>query len=407
MIIYLYSDERKPSRWNKSRNQHSNHNYEDNHIKKVSRFSDTKTDPSLDPLSTNTFAASYANDIYSSNYSVQVSIAPDVMSHSCSSVTNYNTITTVTPLLIPPPMSINIPPPSQMNNALLPPPNLVNQQLPGINVPPPSIMPPQNQIPIPPPCIQTVELTSIPAPNPIPVHSIPQPEPINTLAIPPPAPLQLQNIPSPSPIRLNEIPNPKPIDLLNIPAPGEEPKINKNLTNPEFIKNIPPPNKSVPPPILGTVTVSELPNIMIPPPIVTQAVSAAICVPQAAVIQPTTVPPPIHLSTTSTQLLNIINTNTGIPISTTSTIPALMAQPILPPMNLPQTSISIPIQTNVTMCQINVPPPVNVMPLPGPPPMLNQPPPMTQTGQLRPVNFPPPVQLPIVSTPNILDNTGK
>lgn len=175
---------------------------------------------------------------------------------------NFQSIPQNTPLLLPPPqMSVPMP------------------------------IPPLPQINMPPPCLQPLELSSIPPPNPIPVHSIPQPEPLNMLTIPPPAPLQLQNIPPPSPIQLNEIPNPKPIDLLNIPAPSEE-----TGKAPDFIKNVPPPNKAVPPPILGP------------------------------------------------------------PVSTA--IPALMEKPILPPMNRPPPLIP------------------NMLRMPGPPPLLNQPPPI-------------------------------
>lgn len=115
---------------------------------------------------------------------------------------------------------------------------------------------------VPPPCLPPqIELSSIPPPNPIQVHNIPQPEPLNALNIPHPAPLQVQNIPPPSPIQLNEIPNPKPLDLMNIPTPSEI-CMEKNMTDAEFIKNVPPPNKSVPPPNLDGMTV----NVTLPPP---------------------------------------------------------------------------------------------------------------------------------------------
>ncbi|KAL3278276.1 hypothetical protein HHI36_013611 [Cryptolaemus montrouzieri] len=103
-------------------------------------------------------------------------------------------------------------------------------------------------------CIPTVELASIPPPNPIQVQNIPQPDPLNALNIPQPAPLQVQNIPTPATLQLNEIPNPQPLDLMAIPTPGE-----KKLSDAEFLKNIPPPNKSVPPPNIGESSMNIAP----------------------------------------------------------------------------------------------------------------------------------------------------
>lgn len=314
LILFSNDDRNKPSRWSKSRPQPQSliHTFmhEEPPIKnKLSRFSDP---PPLTDLSqinqmhpTSSIITTFSQpvvtfsttEIFTNNFTIQPPNLP-----APQLINTFSVVTSASPMLVPPPLTIpGIPPPQIVPNnnvgALIapPPPHT-------ISVPPPVISVTVRQtIAGPPPC--GIELTSIPAPNPIPVHTIPQPEPINTLTIPPPAPLQLQNIPSPSPIRLNEIPNPKPIDLLNIPAPGEEPKLNKSMTDPDFIKNVPPPNKSVPPPNLGSVN-AELPNISIPPPNTT----------------PTSVPPPL-LSHHSMQHVQ-------------SGIPSLMAQPVLPPSGM-------------------------------------------------------------------------
>lgn len=44
---------------------------------------------------------------------------------------------------------------------------------------------------------------------------------------------------------------------------------------------------------------------------------------------------------------------------------------------------------------------VNVAALPGPPPVLNQPPPLAQTNQIPPMNFPPPLGPPPNVTVNV------
>lgn len=243
---------------------------------------------------------------------------------------------------------------------------------------------PENTIiTVPPPCLPPLELTNIPPPNQLQIHNIPQPEPMNTLSIPPPAPLQVQNIPPPSPIQLNEIPNPKPLDLLNIPTPNEEPDA-------EFIKNVPPPNKSVPPPNLA-VAADNVPT----------------CLPPPNIMPPTSMPPPqqggglsilvaqvqqvpsvvqVQLSAASLQQLP------PPPIVTQpimNPIPSLMAQPIMPPP---------PAMGIVPPPQINVPPPslMQQAQIQLPPPGFNQQP-------LIPVNVPPP-QLAINKDLNI--NSG-
>lgn len=166
-----------------------------------------------------------------------------------------------------------------------------------VNLPPPSVpvsvtlsltteVPTSNVINIAPACVPQIELSSIPPPNPIQVHNIPQPEPINTLTIPHPPPLQVQNIPPPSPIQLNEIPNPKPLDLLNIPTPGDA--IEKSLADSSFIKNIPPPNKSIPPPILSETAINV--NILPPP-----QNSISTCIPPPNMLPPTSMPPPQNI----------------------------------------------------------------------------------------------------------------
>lgn len=276
-------------------------------------------------------------ELFTNNFTIQPPNLP-----TPQLINTFSVVTSASPMLVPPPITIpGVPPPQIVSNnnvgALIapPPPHT-------ISVPPPVLSVTVRQTMTgPPPC--GMELTSIPAPNPIPVHTIPQPEPINTLTIPPPAPLQLQNIPSPSPIRLNEIPNPKPIDLLNIPAPGEEPKLNKSITDPDFIKNVPPPNKSVPPPSLGTVTVNtELPNISIPPPHT-----------NTSVIPPTSVPPPLlsHHPLQQHQNSHVQLLGAAPPTG----IPSLMAQPVLPPPGMARVGPPLPLPSlNVSQVIFNV-----------------------------------------------------
>lgn len=220
-----------------------------------------------------------------------------------------------------------------------------------------------------------VELASIPPPNPIQIQNIPQPDPINTMNIPQPAPIKVQNIPTPSSLQLNEIPNPKPLDLMAIPTPNE-----KRVSVAEFLKNVPPPNKSVPPPSFGEVPIS----MSVPPP-----------------------PPPNvamrNLPSSSILLQNIQNPN-NFP----NPIPSLMAQPILPPPGLPQVNISCPppiLGLNTSTAQLQTPPPGY---LGQAPPQMNQAPP--RMSQMPPMNVPPPPPpiMNVVGPSNLPDmHTGK
>ncbi|XP_063909039.1 arginine-glutamic acid dipeptide repeats protein-like isoform X2 [Zophobas morio] len=359
---------------------------------------------------------------------------------------------TSAPVIAAPPLLLNVPPPqivpSQVNNTLLLPSSAgnvlvstptVSVTIPAsgvlttVTLPPPSIISTQpvtvstaNAIPVPPPCVPAVELASIPPPNPIQVQNIPQPEPINTLNIPHPAPIQVQNIPTPTSIQLNEIPNPKPLDLLAIPTPNED----KSISDPDFIKNIPPPNKSIPPPTLPE------PNVNIPPP---NTPVQSTCLPPPNII-PVSIPPPQSIATPTlpqnltvqsiTPCQNILvhtippppqiqtiqnisnnqaiqNITTGVPppniqnqnnfasvssisvalpvgvvpsspVTVTNTIPSLMAQPILPPPGM-----------GVATVNVNCPPPMlPTLQAPPPPSFVNQPPPIT--NQMPPMNVPPP-----------------
>jgi hypothetical protein len=359
------------------------------------------------------------------------------------------------PVIAAPPLLLNVPPPqivqNQVNSALLLPSSqgnvlvstpTVNVTIPAsgvlttVTLPPPSIISSQpvtvstaNAIPVPPPCVPAVELASIPPPNPIQVQNIPQPEPINTLNIPHPAPIQVQNIPTPTSIQLNEIPNPKPLDLLAIPTPNED----KSISDPDFIKNIPPPNKSIPPPNLPEANVNipppntpvqstclPPPNIIpvsIPPPqtITTPSLPQNLTVQSIASCQnilvhtippPQTVPPQLQTLQNLQANQTIQNITTGVPppnmqnqntfasvssisvalpvgvvpsspVTVTNTIPSLMAQPILPPPGM-----------GVATVNVNCPPPM-LPTLQAPPPnFVNQPPPIT--NQMPPMNVPPP-----------------
>ncbi|GJQ72572.1 hypothetical protein Trydic_g1240 [Trypoxylus dichotomus] len=409
----------------------------------------------------------------------------------------YPTPQTSESVIAAPPVLLNMPPPQLVQNSITAPivvtsttPLLSGTQNVGsiitpttvlttVTLPPPTVLPSQTAtvlqetsvtasvIGVPPPCVPSIELASIPPPHPIQVHNIPQPEPINTLTIPPPAPIQVQNIPPPSPIQLNEIPNPKPLDILNIPTPNDN--CEKSISSPDFIKNIPPPNKSVPPPTLPEPTVTV--NISVPPPSnteVTVGPPIPTCLPPPNVIPPTsmppppqtlppqpqnitqnlsvqnapppppqnilvqTIPPPQTLPQLTVQSLappppppplpqttqNLININpnpgnisaptqisltvpiqnqvpvapVGVPpppVTVTNSIPSLMAQPVLPPPGMgiaPPINISCPpplIQNTVSCAGIQAPPPTFV----------NQPPPMT--SQMPPMNVPPPNALPI------------
>ncbi|KAI4459426.1 arginine/serine rich splicing factor sf4/14 [Holotrichia oblita] len=406
----------------------------------------------------------------------------------------YPTPQTSESVIVAPPVLLNMPPPQLVQNSITAPigvstttPLLSATQNVGniitpttvlttVTLPPPTALPSQNAsvlqettvtgsvIGVPPPCVPSIELASIPPPNPIQVHNIPQPEPINTLTIPPPAPIQVQNIPPPSPIQLNEIPNPKPLDILNIPTPNDS-CVEKNISNPDFLKNIPPPNKSVPPPTLSESTVTV--NMSIPPPPsaeVTVGPPVPTCLPPPNIIPPTSMPPPpqtlppqsqniavqnvpppppqsILVQTIpppqaiqqmavqslappppppplpqTTQNLIALNQNPGNisvstaisltvpiqnqlpvtpvgvpppPVTVSNTIPSLMAQPVLPPPGMgiaPPININCPpplIQNTVACSGIQAPPPTFV----------NQPPPMT--SQMPPMNVPPPTALSI------------
>lgn len=196
------------------------------------------------------------------------------------------------------------------------------------------------------PCLPTMELATIPPPNPIQIQNIPPPEPLNTLNIPQPAPIQVKNIPTPNQIQLNEIPNPQPIDLLAIPTPNE----GKGMSDPDFLKNIPPPNKAVPPP---QIQESSLSLISIPQTVTTT---------QSVLVH--TIPPPqISIQNVQTNSSNTVMQNPSnfssvtvtVPVgvvqvsSAPTAIPSLMAQPILPP---PGMGINV---------NVNCPPPI----LPG------------------------------------------
>ncbi|KAF2900883.1 hypothetical protein ILUMI_05288 [Ignelater luminosus] len=484
-----YSDDRssKSSRWSHRRRSPSPKNKI-----KVSRFSDKH--PSSEPKIN--ISTSYSNLISQANFNVQPQMQPQITistqnvigqpllkndipppgiafptpAHSAASVIAAPPVM----LSVPPPQVIQqpvsgtlvAPPPTLTTTAILtsvsnappnlPPPNIITSLIP----PPVSAVPIQNTIgptvSLPntvgllSSCAPTLELASIPPPNPIQIQNIPQPEPINTHNIPPPAPLQVQNIPPPSPIQLNEIPNPKPMDVINIPTPGDGTCVEKNMSDPDFIKSIPPPNKSVPPPSLQDTTINV--NITVPPPnaihptslpppqnvVAPQNISVQNILPspnivvhsvpppqilstsgiqplpptvqnvtlvsqvQSATVQnlPTAIPPPppppqtalTPVSTISVALTVQNSATVGVitPASTPNVIPSLLAQPVLPPPGM-----------NVTALPVNIhcPPPVVLTPTsapslqPLPPSFVNQPPPIT--SQLPPVNVPPPTSTPI------------
>ncbi|KAK9884466.1 hypothetical protein WA026_007309 [Henosepilachna vigintioctopunctata] len=260
-------------------------------------------------------------------------------------------------------------------------------------------------------CVPTVELGSIPAPNPIQVQNIPQPDPINTLNIPQPAPLQVQNIPTPTSLQLNKIPNPKPMDLMAIPTPGE-----KNMSDAEYLKSVPPPNKLVPPPNLGE------PPMIIPPPPPPNCVSV-VNLQQTQTIQPQNVgvqgipstqsilvhtiqsvqQPNTQIQQTLQNMTSTLPQNTFTPVisvtlppgivpstalNVSNTIPALMAQPILPPPGMTLNSVQ-PVN-------ISCPPPLltlnasNVQLQNPPPGFVGQTPLGNQINQLPPMTIPPP-----------------
>lgn len=287
---------------------------------------------------------------------------------------------TSAPVIVAPPVLLNVPPPQvlqpQMTNNAIVAPATANILMNVQNV---ATVPTQN---VPPPCLPTMELSSIPPPTPIQIHNIPQPEPINTLTIPPPAPIQVQNIPPPSPIQLNEIPNPKPLDILNIPTPSDSICPEKTMSDPDFLKNIPPPNKSVPPPNLPENPVTL--NVGVPPPPPT-------CLPPPNVLPPppppplpqnvlVSVPPPQFSSIQTTQQQNTMPVTVPLlvhpPVSVSNTIQPLMAQPVLPPpgMGLQHVNVNCPPPVLTSIANAAAPPPVFV----------------TMTNRMPPMNVPPP-----------------
>ncbi|XP_057658879.1 SURP and G-patch domain-containing protein 1-like isoform X1 [Diorhabda carinulata] len=226
------------------------------------------------------------------------------------------------------PVLLNVPPPqlvlSQVSNPIITTVNL-----------------PSNIAPVPPPCLSTVELSSIPPPNPIQIHNIPQPEPLNTLNIPQPAPLQVHNIPTPTTIQLSKIPTPKPLDLLSIPTPCED-----GLSNTDFIRNIPPPNKTIPPPSLIQENRILLPQ------------SQTITVPSTQNVL-------IHgIPSTDTVPTGFSSVTVALPVvvgQVTNNIPSLMAQPILPPPGIVNVNVSCPPPLSLQNF-VNRPPPVGFPP---------------------------------------------
>lgn len=240
---------------------------------------------------------------------------------------------------------------------------------------------PQNALSVA-PCLPTVELASIPPPNPIQVQNIPQPEPINALNIPQPAPIQVQNIPTPNSIQLNEIPNPKPLDLLAIPTPNED----QSLSDADFIKNIPPHNKSVPPPQLQETTVSLLSA--------PQSVSTPITMPSSQNVLVHNVPPQAQIQTIQTPTNQMLQSQpafssvtVALPVgvvqvtSTPPAIPSLMAQPILPPPGM-GLNVNVNCPPPLLRTGNNLQPPMNAF--------VNQVGQQNTTGQMPTMNLPPP-----------------
>lgn len=433
-MYQCFSEERsKSNRWTPRRRSPS-----PKVQKRVSRFSSDKV-PNFEPkITINTsFSTSITQNFEAQAVTPQNVTGQPLLKNIAPPPISYPSMpqqTTVSETVITaPPVLLNVPPPQlvqeQISNTLVltPVPSaqnvlvstpLQNPILTTVTLPPPLVTtnipvsavsaPPA--LPVPPPVLPTVELASIPPPNPIQVQNIPQPEPINTLNIPHPAPIQVQNIPTPSSIQLNEIPNPKPLDLLAIPPPNED----KNMSDPDFIKNIPPPNKSIPPPQIpenqGLSNMQCLPPNLLPPSLgITHSVAPTIAVPSTQSILVHNVPPPTQIHTLqniqpapTNQILQTQATFSSVTValpvgvvqvSTTptlaNTIPSLMAQPILPP---PGMGVSV---------NINCPPPV--MPvqtsangLQNPPPaFVTQPP--SLTSQMPPMNVPPPSNVQLLS----------
>ncbi|XP_028128844.1 uncharacterized protein LOC114325103 isoform X2 [Diabrotica virgifera virgifera] len=271
------------------------------------------------------------------------------------------------------PVLLNIPPPQlvQGSNTLVlsqaPPTQNVLVSAPiltTVNLPPSLVT--ANLTPVPAPCgVSTVELANIPPPNPIQIQNIPQPEPLNALTIPQPAPIQVQNIPTPTSLHLNKIPTPKPLDLLSIPTPCEDGGIPA-----DFLKNIPPPNKSIPPPLIhenqillqqshtgtATITVPSTQNVLIH------------TIPQSNSLD--SVQP--AFSSVTVALPVVVGQVTTAP-AVPNNIPSLMAQPVLPPPGMVNVNVTCP------------PPLFNA---PQVQTFLNQPPPMA--NQMPVLNIPPP-----------------
>ncbi|XP_017771547.1 PREDICTED: actin cytoskeleton-regulatory complex protein PAN1-like isoform X2 [Nicrophorus vespilloides] len=270
-------------------------------------------------------------------------------------------------------------------------------------------------ITVPPPCMPpTIELSSIPPPNPIQVHNIPPPEPLNTLTIPPPAPLQVQNIPPPSPIHLNEIPNPKPLDILSIPTPSEpmdggsggggggsgKPSMVEHRNPPDFIKNIPPPNKSVPPPNLNDqissivgqtkpVVQQQQQQQQQPPPPPPSTTSIPTCLPPPNIMPPTSMPPPQNILLAQQQQQAPQN----ILLGQQPPQQYMQLQSLLPPP-----SQLVNMQPSLLAAQSILSPPPSIGIVPPPPINMNCPPPaLQQTGPMQVPPPPPPPPPPVQS----------
>lgn len=379
---FVFSEEKtKLNRWAPRRRSPSP---KDRVSKRFSRFSNDKVinfDPKI------TINTSFSSAVTSQNFDAQnkvqpISVAPHEVTGQplLKNMLARQAVTfpeiihqpteTVQTVITSPPVLLDVPPPQivqgQINNALVLTPAstqnvLVSTPLQPIlttvNLQPTLVTTNVNQqnniqqaLAVPPPCLPAIELASIPPPNPIQLQNIPPPEPLNTLNIPQPAPIQVQNIPTPNQIQLNEIPNPKPLDLLTIPTPNED----NGLSDPDFLKNIPPPNKAIPPPQLQDNSVSLMSAA--------QAISTTITVPSNQNVLVHNIPPPqlqtmqnVQAATTNNVLQNAPNysaVTVAVPVgvvqvsSAPTTIPSLMAQPILPP---PGISLNV---------NLNCPPPI-------------------------------------------------
>nr|CAI5854289.1 unnamed protein product [Callosobruchus analis] len=347
-----YSDERnKSNRWAPRRRSPSP---KDHTQKRPSRFSDNSNFEQKITINTS-FSSNIANQ---QRFDPPVTVSPQNVTGqpllknnipTTIATVNYPemaaqpTLNLVQPqpqetVITAPPVLLNVPPPQmvqgQISSALV-----LSQAPPGqnvlvstplltaVNIPPPLVANNVGVTPVPPPSISTVELTTIPPPNPIQLQNIPQPEPLNTLNIPQPAPIQVQNIPTPNSIQLNEIPNPKPIDLMAIPTPNDS----GGLPDAEFIKNNPPPNKmhheTQIPLIATSIALTSTQNVLVPPTLQNIHSSQIVTVP-VGVVQVTTVPPP-----TLSVSVNALTTGgelQGAPPSFLSQPP-----PQLPPVNVP------------------------------------------------------------------------